>query len=131
MILVSSAKKAEKLLEKPDLRQDFFRELLDLGVAPRIPESLVVLEHASGFYFLEMLPGFCGVHVLTYPDCRGKMAVEAGKQVIRWVFANLSPVVRARIQKERKNVQLFATMCGMTCYSEDSTHRYYEVVQCH
>ena len=114
------------LLLNPALT-DFWREL---GYSIELPEHFYYLyEQDVGLFVIEPVEAYYGIHVAIFPESRGKRALQAGREAIRWVLQRSTRVL-ARILRNQPETRFYAVSCGMKRYSEDATHIYYEAMIC-
>jgi hypothetical protein len=106
---------------------DFWREL---GFAIELPDHFYyLLEPDIGLFVIEPVEAYYGIHVAIFPGSRGKRALQAGREAIRWVLQRTTRVL-ARILRNQPETRFYAASCGMKRYSEDATHIYYEAISC-
>lgn len=65
-------------------------------------------------------------HPLIHPEQRGKKAVDAGKEAIKY-WLNRGKQVRTRCFKHLKHARVYNRLIGLTPYDEDEEYIYYEV----
>lgn len=65
-------------------------------------------------------------HVSMGKDCRGRKAVESGKNALKWLFENTEfDKIYAVSPNEIRAAQLVAARVGMECIGADEENRYY------
>lgn len=129
IVLKPSHPAVREILQDPRV-SDFWREP---GGYRDLPESLVCLLDSSGLFVVERFEHgglrYAGIHAALIE--RGKNAVRSGRQAIEHCFTYFqADKVVARVQRDRRDVQMYTALCGMTRYGADNTHVYYEALPC-
>lgn len=98
-------------------------------------EMAQYIEHPDAVYILHNGCLFLGpkrdrllsIHAGIPKDKRGKNAIIAAKEAIRWAFDNLDiDKIQGRIYKHRRHVQMFARLVGMRYAYSDERFDYFE-----
>lgn len=100
----------------------------DSGLVYTNDERAIYL-YKDGCLFPSVLKGEAlSIHAAVPKQYRGQIAINSAKEVIQWAIRRFNlRVVVARIDKNRKNVNTFARLVGMTFYKENDRYNYYEV----
>lgn len=107
-----------------------FNSVADSGPGCRfVDHKNAVYLYRNGCLFPSVKNGqVLSIHAVIPKQYRGKNAVKSAKEAIDWAIKSYGlRVVVARIDKNRKNVNLFARMVGMSHYKTDNLFNYYEI----
>lgn len=93
-------------------------------------EVIYLVDDGFGLWALhEHLDGLM-IHVEMAVHCRGKSAVEKGRQALKWVFDNTDvKTIYARIPAENRPACHNAVYAGMIFTHEKDDERFYEIAK--
>lgn len=108
-------------LSRPDV-SDFWREIG--AFTYDIPENIYFASDGFNLAVYEVFESAVGIHIAIPPINRGKSGIEFGIKSIEFAKKHINDNVLARIAIDRREVLLYARMCGMVEYSSNDTHKF-------